>query len=364
VDLYSKRIEKVQEEMRRQEFEYLVLGPSSNMFYFTGLKTSADERLQLLLIPASGTPDVILPEMYKDKANEVIAGRFPLFTWPDQQDPVELVKKTVQKADYHRIAVDDTLWSSHFISVMQVFQECTFAPASLVIDPLRQFKDDQEIMLLAKSGELADMVMEKVREEIRPGISEKELAGFIELSYRQLADDIAFKPIVASGPNGASPHHSSGERKFKVGDFIVVDCGGMHNGYCSDITRTFCLGKADGKMKKVYQAVRDANEKAFDTIAQVCSGEEADAAAREVITSTGYGPNFTHRTGHGIGLDVHEAPYLVAGNKEKILPGMVFSVEPGIYLNGRFGVRIEDIVAVTATGPQRLNRFSRELIEL
>lgn len=343
---------------------YLVLGPSANMLYFTGLKTHVDERMQLLLIPALGPPSAVLPEMYKEKAEELIEGSFPLLTWSDQQNPLELVKKVVGKVNCHLIAVDDTLWSSHFIAIMEIFSDCSFIPASRVVNALRQFKDDDEIIFLAKSGELADSVMTKVQKEIRPGISEKELAQFIETSFRHLADDISFKPIVASGPNGASPHHSAGERTFKMGDFIVVDCGGLQNGYCSDITRTFCLGKAGEEMKKVYQAVREANEKAFEAIARRCSGEKADSAAREVITKAGYGPNFTHRTGHGIGLDVHEAPYLAAGNGDEILPGMVFSIEPGIYLAGSFGVRIEDIVAVTDKGPQRLNRFTHDLIEL
>ncbi len=364
MNIYKKRIDKVQEEMRRTGVEYLILGPSSNMFYFAGLKAHVDERLQLLLIPAQGLPSAILPQMYKEKAQDVFGGSFPLFTWSDQQDPLELVKKAIPEVKSCQIAVDDTLWSSHLIALMEIFRDCNFNPASRVVDSLRQFKGDEEILYLAKAGEFADQVMELVREEIRPGMSEKELAHFIETSYKQLADDISFKPIVASGPNGASPHHSTGERKFKHGDFIVVDCGGLHKGYCSDITRTFCLGGADDEMKKVYKAVHAANESAFAAVVRGCSGEEADDAAREVITQAGYGPNFTHRTGHGIGLDVHEAPNLVAGNREKLLPGMVFSIEPGIYLAGRFGVRIEDIVAVTDKGPRRLNQFTRDLIEL
>jgi Xaa-Pro dipeptidase len=247
---------------------------------------------------------------------------------------------------------------------MDVFQNCFFTPASKVVDSLRQYKDAHEIELLKKAGDIADQVMEKVRHEIRPGLSEKELSLFIENSYKQLSDDISFKPIIASGPNSASPHHNTGERTFKEGDFIVVDCGGMVSGYCSDITRTFCLGKADQEMKNVYKAVCDANQKAFEATELQCSGEEADTAARDIITQAGYGPYFIHRTGHGIGMDVHEAPYLVAGNEERLMPGMVFSIEPGIYLAGKYGVRIEDIVAVTENGPLRLNNFPRELIEL
>lgn len=364
--LFRNRIEQVQEKMRRGGYGFLVLGPSPNMFYFTGLQIAPDERLQLILIPASGAPAAILSAMYAEKAESVIAGSFPVLTWTDRQDPLDLVKSVVKgSAGSRPIAVDDVLRSSHLLLVMEAFPGCAFAPASRVVDSLRAVKDETEIRHMAEAGSLADRVMEIVREEIRPGMTEKELAFFVEQSFRLAGcDDIAFKPIIASGPCAASPHHSPGDRNFREGDFIIVDCGGMVKGYCSDITRTFCLGKATAEMKAVYRAVQEANEKAFAAVSRGCSGEEADRAARDAITAAGYGPQFIHRTGHGIGLEVHEAPYLVEGNREALLPGAVFSIEPGIYLPGSFGVRIEDIVAVTAGGTRRLNEFSRELCEL
>ncbi len=364
MEIYEKRVKKVQEKMRQDGVDYLLLGPSSNMFYFSGLRTWADERLQLLIIPASGLPAAVLPAMYGEKARGVIAGRFPLFVWEDRQDPLEQVRELISARDGLRVAVDDNLWSSHLIGLMDILTGSSYGPASRVVDFLRKYKDEEEIALMARAGEVADRVMAGVRNEIRPGLSEKELAVFIENSFKRLADDVSFRPIVASGPNGASPHHTSGDRKFRYGDFIVVDCGGLLDGYCSDITRTFCLGKASDEMKDVYRAVNAANEEAFLAVARGCSGEEADAAARQVITGAGYGPYFTHRTGHGIGLDVHEAPYIVAGSRDKLEPGMTFSIEPGIYLQGKFGVRIEDIVAMTPLGPVRLNSFSRDLHEL
>ena len=356
----------MQGKMREEGLDLLILGPTTNAFYFTGLKTYPDERLQLVLIPSSGRPAAVLPDMYREKAAEVIEGAFPLLTWSDQQDPLDLVREAAGGRAFARIAVDDTVWASHLLGLMGLFPESAFEAASRLVSFLRVFKDEEEILLMGRAGELADRVMEKVQDEIRPDMREKELAFFIEGAYRQLgAEDISFKPIVASGPNGASPHHSSGDRKFQDGDFIVVDCGGLLHGYCSDITRTFCLGKASREMKKVYRAVKEANQRAFEAVAAGgCSGEDADRAARQVITAAGYGPYFTHRTGHGIGMDVHEEPYLVEGNKGKLLPGMAFSIEPGIYLPGRFGVRIEDIVAVTVQGPRRLNKFSRELVEI
>jgi len=359
-----KRLAKVQTLLGQEKIDCLLLGPSANMYYFTGLRTYADERLQLVVIPSAGTPVIIIPEMYREKAESVSGNRFLVQSWSDAQDPVEMLKAVVVKTGFGSAAVDDSLWAGHFIKILDAFPRCSYLPASCVVDNLRKFKDEAEVELLKKAGELADQVMEKTRAQIRPGVSEKELALFIENSFKQLADDISFKPIVASGPNGASPHHASGERKFECGDFVTVDCGGTFNGYCSDLTRTFCLGKAGGDMKEVYQAVSEANEKAFQTLEYGCSAEEADRAARKSIFKAGYGPYFLHRLGHGIGLEVHESPYLVEGNKEDLTDGMVFSIEPGIYLPGHFGVRIEDIVAMTSLGPRRLNSFTRELVEL
>jgi len=365
MDCYMKRIAKVQEKMLQENYEYLILGPSSNMYYFTGFRMVADERLQLIIIPSSGAPTAVLPEMYKEKAEIVFNGRFPLTTWNDQQDPLELVKKALHEIRNGRIAVDDTLRSSNLIQVMTAVPGCSYAPASRIVDSLRMFKDEEEIKILAEAEALADKVMEKVQGVIRPGMREKELEFFIEKSFREIgADDISFKPMIASGPNSSSPHHISCDREFQAGDFIIVDCGCIVKGYCSDITRTFCLGKATDEMKKIYNAVREANEQAFSALFRRCSTEEVDKEARKIINDSGYGPHFTHRTGHGIGLDIHEAPYLVEGDREQILPGMVFSIEPGIYLPGKYGVRIEDIVAMTAEGPRCLSKYSKDLLEL
>lgn len=364
MEQYTKRIEAVQEKMRREGYVLLILGPTNNMFYFTGLRTYADERLQAVAIPAEGETIAILPEMYKEEAEATLPACFALFTWADRQDPLQLLKKALPGGFAGRIAVDNTYRADHLLQIMSVFPGSSFEPASGLVESLRMYKDHTEIELLARAGKLADRVMEKVREEIRPGISEKELALFIETSFKELGDNISFAPIVAAGPNSASPHHSPGDRKLREGDFVVIDCGGLAGGYCSDITRTFCLGKAHEEMKKIYRTVQEAQQAALEAVAGGCSGEEADAAAREVITRAGYGAYFTHRTGHGIGLDIHEAPYLVEGNAAMLSPGMVFSIEPGIYLPGKYGVRIEDIVVVTGQGARRLNYFDRDLLEL
>ncbi|MDW7738440.1 MAG: Xaa-Pro peptidase family protein [Bacillota bacterium] len=366
MELIANRVSKLQEIMHRESFDYLFLGPSANMFYFSGLQTSPDERLQLIIVPAEGRPSAVLPEMYLAKAESILSDNFSLIPWSDQNDPFQLTASRIPDKGKLRIAIDNTLRADHLIGLGKVFPEVEFETASVLVDALRVQKDEQEIKLMHEAGKIADQVMLKVQNTIKPGMSEKELVAFIEFEYKKLGDDISFKPIVASGPNGAQPHHSPGDRRFEKGDFIVIDCGALYKGYCSDITRTLCLGQATEEMKKVYNTVRDANEGAFQAFVNndQLSGEEADQAARKVITDAGYGDFFIHRLGHGIGLEVHEAPYLVEGNSTPFSKGAAFTIEPGIYLSGKFGVRIEDVAVLTDRGPQRLTAFPRELIEI
>ena len=363
---YQERVAKVQEIMQQGSFDYLLIGPFSSMYYFSGFKASPDERLQLLIIPSEGKPAAVLPEMYLKPAEELFGKDYHLTAWADQSDPFRIARECITEGHNLRIAVDDLLRADHLLGLIRVLPDAVFEPASLLTGALRACKDDYEINLMHEACKIADRVMAGVQKEIRPGLSEKELALFIENEYKRLSDDVSFKPIVASGPNAALPHHSPGERALQKGDFVVVDCGAIHKGYCSDITRTFCLGKATAEMNKVYQTVQEANARAFESLEKnrQLSGEEADGAARAVITKAGYGQLFTHRTGHGIGLEVHEAPYLVEGNIEPMQEGMTFTIEPGVYLPGQFGVRIEDVVAMTGQGPRRLTAYSRALTEI
>lgn len=363
MDVFTQRVARVQQLMGQKNIDYLVLAPTPNMFYFTGLKTVADERLQAVVLPSEGPFTLVLPKMYKDTAANA-CGNYRLLTWSDHQDPVEMVRSAVN-AKEGRVAVDEKMWAGHFLSIMRAFPGFKFSPAAEVIREVRVVKDEKELALLEQSSKLVDRVMEDVLGEIKEGITEKQLAIFIEKRIKELgAEDIAFKPIVASGPNGSLPHHNTGERKLEAGDFVTLDFGAVLEGYCSDITRTVHLGKATYKEREVYKVVQEANEVGFKAAREGVACQEVDRAARGVIARAGYGEHFIHRTGHGIGLDYHEAPYLVEGNALPLRQGMVFSVEPGIYLPGRLGVRIEDIVVVTEYGPRSFNNFPRELIEI
>lgn len=360
----TARVKKIQAIMRHQRTDYMVLAPSSHLLYLTGLKTTADERLQVCLVPAEGTPVMILPEMYQEVATNLGEKSFNLLIWADGSNPVDLLLPLINKPS-GIVAIDERMWAGHFLSIRKAFLGFEFIGASDIMRQVRMIKDQNEMSLLEKAGGITDKVMEDVLKVLKPGISEKELAFYVESKLKEYgADELSFKPIIASGPNTSSPHHNTGDRKLMISDLVVLDFGGLFQGYCSDMTRTFSIGKASEEVKEIYNAVKEANEAGFQAVQEGITCEKVDEAARKAISRVGYGQYFVHRTGHGIGLDVHEDPFLVSGNLETLKIGMTFSIEPGIYLPKQFGVRIEDIVALTEKGPVRFNNFSRDLIEV
>ena len=361
---FLKRVGILQRLMFDKEIDYLVLGPSPNMFYFTGLVTAPDERLQAVLIPDRGVPILILPEMYGEEAEQK-KGPYHLLLWPDGKNPYEMVHAVIGEGKF-RIAIDPEMLAGHYFGIMEPCKNSVFVDArKILINEMRICKDVYELDSLEKAGRLADRVMGDTAKEIKAGITEKQLAGFIENRIMDLgADSIPTPNIVSSGPNCSEPHHSPKNRAFLKGDLIMVGFCANLEGYGTDITRTFSLGPADSKAKTIYSVVQEANECGFQTVQEGTSCQDVDRAVRKVITDAGYGKCFIHRTGHGIGLEIHEEPYLVEGNATPLAKGMVFSIEPGIYLPGEMGVRIEDTVAVTEQGAVRLHNFPRDLIEL
>jgi Xaa-Pro dipeptidase len=234
-----------------------------------------------------------------------------------------------------------------------------------VMNLLRIKKTSEEIALMARSAEIADVAFTETVKECREGMTEHEVAAKIVGEMRRLgADSVPFEPITGSGPNGALPHFRSSDRKLQKGDLVVLDYGCVYRGYFSDITRTIAVGDCDNERRKVYSIVRSAQEKAYQVAVEGIEAQSVDKEAREIIATAGYGQFFVHRTGHGIGLEVHEEPCLVAGNSMKLDEGMAFSIEPGIYLPGKFGVRIEDVVVIQAGRAQRLNKCTREWVSI
>lgn len=349
--------------MRNKEIDLLVVSPSSNMYYLSNFTDEPGERLFMLLIPDKGDPEYLVPELYADQVNQQSHVE-NIRAWGDSDNPQRLLRSTLKKLEARnsKVAIDNTMWASFLLMLQGIIPNCNFVRASNIMSPLRRIKESNEISKMLEAGKLADEAFGEVSELSLKGMTELEIANQLEKEMlRRGGDQIAFETLVASGPNSALPHHRASKREIREGDTVIFDFGCKVNGYCSDTSRTVICGKPSPKQEEVYQVVREAQEKAFQAVEPGVEALKIDREAREYITKAGYGENFVHRTGHGIGLDVHEEPYIVGGNSLHIEEGMTFSIEPGIYLQEDFGVRIEDIVLVNKDGGKRLNNSNREL---
>jgi Xaa-Pro aminopeptidase len=343
--------------LRRREVDALMVSVGSDLPYLTGYRAMPLERLTMLVVPASGEPVLVVPEL---EAPRVVPDRsFRLRPWGETEDPIRIVADLVGGA--RRIAVGDQTWATFLISLQERLPAVRFENAVPIMSEMRSRKDDQEIEALRAASAAVDEVVESLGGTRFGGKEERHLAREItEMTLDSGHESVEFA-IVASGPNGASPHHEADERVIGPGDAVVVDFGGRRDGYCSDTTRMFVVGEPDPEFLLAYDVLLRAQEAAVQAVAPGVTAASVDRAARDLITSAGYGEWFIHRTGHGIGRDAHEEPYIVEGNDTVLESSMAFSIEPGIYLPGRWGMRIEDIVVVTEGGVERLNRSSRDL---
>lgn len=330
------------------------IGP--DLPYLTGYRAMASERLTMLVLAAEGVATLFVPQL---EAPRVPKGPFRLQPWAETEDPLSLVVELVGNPSV--TTVDDQLWSVFLLALQDRLPSTKCVSSTPIMRTLRIRKEPEEVRALRAAGEAADRVVSWLRNERFSGRHEQELAQAVRQAIVQHGHDEAAFAIVASGPNGASPHHEAAGRVMEKGDLVVVDFGGTVRGYRSDCTRTFAIGAPSRQQVEVHEAVQRAQASAAAAVRPGVAAEAVDAAARQVIEDAGYGEYFIHRTGHGIGLEIHEHPYLVAGNTELLETGMCFSIEPGIYLPGRFGVRIEDIVTVTDDGVQALNQADRSL---
>jgi Xaa-Pro aminopeptidase len=260
------------------------------------------------------------------------------------------------------ILIDDALWAAFVLPLQEVFSARRFGLASTILAALRLSKGPSEAAAMRKAGDIADQALEVALGEPILGVTELQLAARLESAMLGLgAEGVAFETLVASGPNSALPHYRAGKRTVGLGDVVILDFGCRWDGYCSDITRTVTCGSPGEGVTSAYEAVAQAHDAAFRKVASGTPAEDVDRAARETLTAAGYGPAFTHRTGHGIGLDVHEPPYIVAGNRTELSKGMTFSIEPGAYFPGRFGVRLEDVAIVGERGGESMTHSPRDL---
>jgi Xaa-Pro aminopeptidase len=363
MELYRKRVKTAQQELARMDQELMVLFPSSNMRYLSGFYDEPGERMLFLIVPSHGKSTFLVPELYEQQVRQV-SPFIHVRAWKDSEDPRALLEESLTTGARKptRVLVDDGMWASFYLMLQSVLPDAQFSLVSRLMRTLRMMKSGEEIGLLRKAGSIADRAFEALIGTSIEGMSEISLAAWIEEAMRENgAEGIAFETLVSSGPNSALPHHRAGGRKIRRGDVVVLDYGCRVGGFCSDITRTVVCGKPSKEVQDVYRIVKEAQETAVKGILPGTEAQAIDRLARGVIEKSGYGAHFIHRTGHGIGIDVHEEPYLVEGNPLLLQEGMSFSVEPGIYLQGKFGIRIEDIVVITGKKADRINKSTHEL---
>jgi Xaa-Pro aminopeptidase len=356
------RLDRVRQALRDADVGALLVGPSADLRYLVGYHALPLERLTMLVVPAEGAPLLVVPELEAPRAIDSGAAELaPLAPWSETEDPIALVAEHLAGAGASdgRLAVQDRLWSSFTLGLQQAIPGASWVPGSAVMRELRMVKTPEEVQALREVGAAIDAVHARVPELLRSGRTEAEVGRDIGELILEDHDEINFI-IVASGPNGASPHHETGDRVLSAGDAVVVDIGGTRAGYCSDMTRDYVIESMPDGYAAMHRVLEEAQEAAVRAVRPGASAASIDAAAREVIAAAGYGDRFVHRTGHGIGVEEHEEPWIVAGNDDVLAAGMAFSVEPGIYVPDRYGARIEDIVVVTDDGVEQLNLRPRE----
>lgn len=355
----STRFERVRAQMARHELDYLLIGPSTDMVYLIDFPVRQSERMTILVIPREGTPRLVMPGFELPRVAS-LPQLFEPAPWEDGEDPAPVLAGLLDDKRAS-VAVGGQLFSHFLFRLQAAAPDARWSSGDAVMETVRVRKSPFEADALRGASEAADAVFEAIVRLPVAGMSERELLAEIHRLLLEEGHDTIGGGIVGYGSNGASPHHHVTDLRASPGDAVVVDFGGVRRNYRSDITRTFHVGEPSDEFRRVYEIVDEANAAAFERVRPGVTAEELDAAARDHIAAAGYGDAFLHRTGHGIGLDGHEAPYLVKGDTTPIEEGMTFSIEPGIYLEGRFGVRIEDIVLVTADGAERLNRSTHEL---
>lgn len=352
---HAGRLAATQAAMQDHGVGALLLGPGANLRWLSGYHALALERLTLLVVPADGTPTLIAPELEAARAAASPATDVAdLRTWGETDDPYALVAAALGvPADV--TAIDDRLWTQFTLSIQERVRGGEWQLASRLLAPLRQRKDPAELAALRAAGAAIDAVHARMTGFLRPGRTEREVGDDVAEAIRATHDDVAFV-IVASGPNGASPHHETGQRRLEAGDAVVVDIGGVLDGYCSDSTRNYHLGPPAREYADQHEVLETAQAAGVAAAIAGATAQDVDRAARAVLVDAGLGEQFIHRTGHGIGLSEHEEPWIVEGNATLLEPGMTFSVEPGVYVPQRHGARIEDIVAVTDGPAESFNR--------
>jgi Xaa-Pro aminopeptidase len=358
---YAARMRRVVADATEAGLDGLLITPGPDLVWLTGYRpTAITERLTVLVLAPDREPTLLVPSLERPDAEGAVgAPSLAIVDWADGEDPF------ARAADYlsptATMGIADSAWAMHLLGLQDAVPGSSYRSLTQSLPMLRAVKDANEIARLAAAGAAADATYEQILGVRFAGRKETDVAADLARLLRDFGHEQVDFTVVGSGPNGANPHHEAGDRTIEVGDAIVLDFGGLMDGYGSDTSRTVCVGEPSADVRAVHEIVRLAQQAGVEAVRPGVACQDIDRAARSVITDAGYGEQFIHRTGHGIGTTTHEPPYMIEGEEQPLVPGMCFSVEPGIYLAGQFGVRIEDIVTVTETGGLRLNNTERDL---
>ena len=359
---FRARMDRAARAAAAEGLDGLLVTPGPDLQWLTGYRpTAITERLTLLVLRADAEPQLLVPILERPDA-EAAAGvaATRMSDWTDGSDPYAAAGRLLRPDGEY--AVSDSTWAMHLLGLQKQLPQSRYASVTERLPTLRAVKDAAELSRLEAAGAAADATFEQIVHVRFTGRTETEVAADLARLLREFGHEQVDFTVVGSGPNGANPHHEAGDRTILAGDMVVLDFGGLMYGYGSDTSRTVCVGDPTDQMQEVHDVVRTAQQTAFEAVRPGIPCQEIDRVARRVITEAGYGAEFIHRVGHGIGMTTHEPPYMVEGEERPTVPGMCFSIEPGIYLAGRFGVRIEDIVTVTDDAGRRLNNTDRHLV--
>jgi Xaa-Pro aminopeptidase len=357
--VHPDRLTRTRAQMKAAGVELLSLAPGDDLLYLLGYTPHADERPCYLFLTASDAI-FLVPELNAGQARTQIDLPFLMYT--DAEGPTQALRQARDRLKAAgRIAVGDTMRADFLLPLQEWWAGGSFVPGAQVMAPVRMVKTGEEIETMRRSAATADVATDAAFAAARPGVAEVSVARAVAEAFGAQGVTQAGLAIVGGGPNSAYPHHASSRRPLAAGEPVLVDLGGRLDGYASDITRMGYLGEPSARYREVHAVVERAVRAGIDAVKPAVPLAAVDRAARRVIDEAGYGQYFTHRTGHGIGITGHELPSVTNTNEMPMQEGMVFSVEPGIYLEGEFGVRLEEIVVVTARGGERLSRLPREV---
>ncbi|MDI6895315.1 MAG: Xaa-Pro peptidase family protein [Bacillota bacterium] len=364
--VFEKRYSHLQRKLAQEDIRAGLITDPVNLYYLTGWRTNPHERFTGLLVPKSGRPALVVPTLDVEAAG--VAWVSDIRGWKDGENPYEVLAGAARASRVMEgsLAVEKaSITLEMYEGVVEALKPARTLDLSRLLNQLRVIKGQDELELMQRAADIACKALDLVCQFIRPGVTEREIAHLLDETMRSFgADGPAFETIVLSGVRSALPHGRTGDRAIRAGDLVLIDFGAAYRGYLSDITRTFCVGPWPEDLSLIYDAVLAAHDAAMDVVGPGITMEEVDRAARRAIEERGFGSYFNHRTGHGLGLAIHEEPSFVEGNRQELEPGMVGTIEPGVYLPGVGGVRIEDEVVVTAAGSERLTRCTAERREL